>query len=58
MTRTGRLIRQARQLEVAYRLCECGHEGRLHLNLKTDDPRYRPLLFVCRECGCEKAVTA
>lgn len=54
MTRTGRLIRQARTQEVAYRPCACGHEQRVHLARRPDDPRYRPLVFACRECDCER----
>ena len=55
MTRTGNLLRLARQQEAAHQLCECGHANRLHLELDYEDPRYRMLVFHCRECECEKA---
>lgn len=51
MSRTGRLLRQARAQE---RECAaCGHAVSAHREREREDPRYRPALFVCGQCPCE-----
>lgn len=52
MTRAGRLLRQAQAQAVS--VCRaCGHAQAEHHEHERTDPRYRPLLFACRVCGCE-----
>ncbi len=31
---------------------QCGHSTHDHSEYPTKDPRYRPMLFACAECGC------